>query len=216
MTPFARWYSNATAGYLDDHRRTARLIADRLPVDARVLEIAPGPGYLAIELAKLGRYRVSGLDISTSFVKLGIENARRAGVEVEFRLGDAHALPFPADEFDFIVCAAQMHVAGAAFWNFRDPVKVLAEMRRTLKRGASALIVDLRKDLGDATIDEFVKSRARNRLSAFFTAWIFKHPGRMRAYSRETMLALAAEAGFTHCDFTDDAVAMQVWLRKDP
>ena len=216
MTPFAKWYSKATADYLEDHRRTARLIADRLPPGASILEIAPGPGYLAIELAKLGAYRVTGLDISSSFVRLATENARRAGVNVEFRLGDAHALPFPAGAFDFIVCAAQMHVAGAGFWNFRDPVKAVAEMRRTLKSGATALIVDMRKDVDDATIDEFVRARTRSRLSALITGWIFKYPGRMiRAYSPDDMRALAAEAGFTHCDIKPAAIAMEVWLHKD-
>jgi 2-polyprenyl-3-methyl-5-hydroxy-6-metoxy-1,4-benzoquinol methylase len=34
-----------------------------------ILEVAPGPGYLAIELARRG-YAVTALDISASFVKI--------------------------------------------------------------------------------------------------------------------------------------------------
>ncbi|HEX7777755.1 MAG TPA: class I SAM-dependent methyltransferase, partial [Vicinamibacterales bacterium] len=164
-----------------------------------MLEIAPGPGYLAIELAKLGAYRITGLDISKSFVRIATENARRAAVDVEFRLGDAHALPFPAGTFDFIVCAAQMHIAGAAFMNFHDPVTVIAEMRRTLKEDAAALIVDMRSDVSDEAIDEFVGPRAGGPVGAMISGWLFKHVGRRRAYSRSDMLDMAAKAGFTHC-----------------
>ena len=215
MTPFAKWYSKATADYLDDHRRTARMIADRLPPGAAILEIAPGPGYLTIELAKLGSYRITGLDISTSFIRLATENARRAGVDVEFRLGDAHALPFPDAAFDFIVCAAQMHAAGVAFGNFRDPIRVLAEMRRTLKPRATALIVDPRKDVNDASIDQFVRSRVHGRVSALFTRWMF-YGGRLRAYSRDHMHEFAAKAGFKHCQVKEASVAMEVWLQREP
>lgn len=54
-----------------------------------MLEVAPGPGFLAIELAKLGSYHIVGLDVSKSFVRIATENATKAGVEVTFREGDA-------------------------------------------------------------------------------------------------------------------------------
>ena len=50
----ANWYAKNTAGNIEDFRRTAQMLAYRLVSGAHVLEIAPGPGYLAIELAKLG------------------------------------------------------------------------------------------------------------------------------------------------------------------
>ncbi len=58
----ARWYARITKsdrGY----RALADKIAASLPRGARVLEVAPGPGYLAIELAKRG-LRTSAVDIS--------------------------------------------------------------------------------------------------------------------------------------------------------
>ena len=42
-----------------------------------MLEVVPGPGYLALELARAG-FRVTGLDISRSFVRIARENAARA------------------------------------------------------------------------------------------------------------------------------------------
>lgn len=45
---------------------------------SRSLEVVPGPGYLAIEIAKSGTYSATGLDISHSFVRIARENARKA------------------------------------------------------------------------------------------------------------------------------------------
>ena len=88
----AAWYAKITGKTLGEFRGDASRVAAQLQAGDRVLEIAPGPGYLAIELAKLGRYRIMGLDISHAFVRIATENAARAGVSVDFRLGDAAAL----------------------------------------------------------------------------------------------------------------------------
>src|SRR5262245_23168494 len=111
----ATWYAKNTAKLDADFKACARRIADELAPGAKVLEVAPGPGYLAIELAKLGPYRITGLDISRSFVRIAGENARRAGVSVDFRHGNAAAMPFEPDSFDLLVCRA-------AFKNFSEPV----------------------------------------------------------------------------------------------
>ena len=202
----ANWYAKNTAVDIEDFRRTARMIADRLPLGASVLEIAPGPGYLAIELAKLGAYRITGLDISKSFVRIATENAHKAGLDIQFRLGDAHALPFATGSLDFIICRA-------AFKNFTNPVTALGEMRRVLKGEATALIIDMRNDVSDETIDEFVKSRPGGRINALITGWTFKHMLRKRAYSRTEMLAMATKAGFGRCDIKEASIGMEVWLR---
>ncbi|MGB0084888.1 MAG: methyltransferase domain-containing protein [Rhodomicrobiaceae bacterium] len=202
----ANWYAKNTAGDIEDFRRTARVIADRLPAGAQILEIAPGPGFLAIELAKLGAYQITGLDVSKSFVRIATENARMAGLNIDFRLGDAHALPFAPGSFDFIVCRA-------AFKNFSDPVKALGEMQRVLKPDGTALIIDMRSDVSDATIDEFVKSRAGGRINALLTGLTFKHMLRKRAYRPADMLAMARKAGFSRCDIDEASIGMDVWLR---
>ena len=54
------------------------MLSERLRPGGDVLEVAPGPGYLAIELAKRG-YSVTALDISKSFVEIARGNADRAG-----------------------------------------------------------------------------------------------------------------------------------------
>src|SRR5215472_12678729 len=100
----ASWYAKNTGRNLAEFRHLARRLAMNLAADACVLEVAPGPGYLAIELARLGRYAISGLDISHAFCRIASENAMRAGAKIEFRQGDAAAMPFAAASFDFVVC----------------------------------------------------------------------------------------------------------------
>src|SRR5260370_39046172 len=96
----ATWYARNTANDVRGTRKCASTVADRLKPGAQALEVAPGPGYLAIEIAKLGDYSVSGLDISHSFVRIAAEHARKAGVSVHLGHGDAAHMPFPDESFD--------------------------------------------------------------------------------------------------------------------
>ena len=142
----ATWYAKNTRKDMGEFRQLATVVTAQIAAGSRILEIAPGPGYLAIELAKLGTYTIVGLDISASFVRIATQNARIAGVNIEFRRGDAAAMPFDAESFDFIICRA-------AFKNFTEPLKALHEMHRVLKVGGKALIVDLRPDVAPEAID---------------------------------------------------------------
>src|SRR6185369_6635321 len=85
--PIARWYARVRGSdsQLAGYRSQASELAGRIPVGARVLEVAPGPGYLAVELARAG-VQVTGLDISRTFVEIATDNARNAGVRVDFQL----------------------------------------------------------------------------------------------------------------------------------
>src|SRR5262245_23430405 len=141
----ASWYAKNTAGSLAEFRALAARVAAELPPGADILAVAPGPGYLAIELATLGGYRLTGLDISRSFVRIAQEKAVLSGVRVDFREGNASALPFADNVFDFIVCRA-------AFKNFADPVGAIREMHRVSRPGGTALIVDMRNDATNDSI----------------------------------------------------------------
>src|SRR4051812_3735258 len=115
--PIATWYTRNLSRDLRRFTATAQTIAGRAYAGSRILEVAPGPGFLAIELAARG-YQLAAVDISRTFVRIAGENAAQAGVAIDFRHGNAAALPFDADRFDYAVCTA-------AFKNFRDPVGAL-------------------------------------------------------------------------------------------
>src|SRR5262245_22614904 len=164
----ARWYARNTARDMAAFRDLAAALATRLPRRRDVLEVAPGPGYLAIELARLGPYRIAGLDISHTFVRMAAENARKAGVEVAFHHGDAAAMPFAPGSFDFLVCRA-------AFKNFTYPVEALNEMHRVLRPGGEALIIDLRPDAPADAIRDHVQGMGLSWINSLLTRLTFKH-----------------------------------------
>src|SRR5215831_7452397 len=203
----ATWYARNTAKLHADFKACAQRIVARLPRRARVLEVAPGPGYLAIELARVRRYQVTGLDISLSFVRMATVYAQQAGVEVEFRHGDAAALPFADDSFDFVVCRA-------AFKNFSDPIGALAEMYRVLRPGGEALIIDMRNDATDMEINAAVDDMHLDRLNAFLTRITFKHLLRKRAYSIADFQSMIAATPFGESEIETASIGLEVWLRK--
>jgi ubiquinone/menaquinone biosynthesis C-methylase UbiE len=185
----ARWYARTRQNDMEDFRQEAKTVANRLTSGSRVLEVAPGPGFFAIELAKLGDFKITGLDISRAFVQIASENARKACVEVEFRLGDASAMPFESGAFDFVYCAA-------AFKNFSEPIKALDEMHRVLRPGGEAVVADLRKDVSLDEIDTYVRQSGRARLDALLTKWAFRCLLIKRAYTRDAIARTAEKSRF--------------------
>lgn len=172
-----------------------------------MLEVAPGPGYLAIEMARTGDVHVTGLDISRSMVEIATENARRAPVRVDFRQGDAAGLPFEAESFDLIVCQA-------AFKNFTRPVSALNEMHRVLRSNGTAVIHDMRREASRPDIDHEVERMELSPLNAFTTRRTLAML-RRRAYSRVRFERLVAESAFRTCDIRSEGIGIEVRLRKD-
>jgi ubiquinone/menaquinone biosynthesis C-methylase UbiE len=74
-----------------------------------VLDVCCGPGHLAGSLAQSGA-NVVGLDFAMPMVAKARENYP----SLDFRQGDAEALPFDAQTFDHVVCAfGVMHLSNA-------------------------------------------------------------------------------------------------------
>jgi ubiquinone/menaquinone biosynthesis C-methylase UbiE len=204
--PLASWYAKTTGKDMAEFEREARGSAAALPTGARVLEVAPGPGFLSVALAKLG-CDVTGVDISESFVRMATEYARKEGVRVNFVHGSASDLPLEANTFDSVVCRA-------AFKNFSEPLRAINEMYRVLKPGGNALIIDLCKDSSWKEIVAYVDGLKLSRISAFITKWTFKHMLLKRAYTEESMKALAAQSEFGSCEIKRNAVGMEVRFRR--
>ena len=205
----AKWYARNTANSMDDYRRAAAKLAQRLAPASRVLEVAPGPGYLAIALAKLGHYVVVGLDISDTFVRLAADNAKKAHVDVDFRRGDAAEMPFADGVFDAVVCRA-------AFKNFTEPLKSLDEMHRVLRAGGSALIVDLDKNATPAQIADAVVNMRLGPINGWITRMTFQHLLLKRAYRPEDMQAMAGQSRFNNCELHLEGIGFEAPLRKLP
>ena len=212
--PIATWYARNAARDAVEYRRAAMRIAGALDEGADVLDVATGPGHLAIELAKLGARlgelgpsRVTGVDISRSFVKIAEENARAASVDVRFQLGNPQALPFVDESFDAVVCRA-------AFKNFAEPVKALDEMARVLKPGGFGLIMDLNRETPVREIDDYVDKMPTGAINRTMTRFIFKHMLIKRAYAPSDFARMAASSRFGDCEIRSTGIGVDVWLRK--
>ncbi|MGH9522361.1 MAG: class I SAM-dependent methyltransferase [Terriglobales bacterium] len=97
----------------------------------RVLDLACGTGAPSLKVARRvgSSGHVIATDLSEEPLKIAAERARERGLEnIQFRLADAHALPFAEGEFDLVTCRF-----GVMF--FADLPRALSEVRRVLKPG---------------------------------------------------------------------------------
>lgn len=203
----ASWYAKITKGEAREYRRCAESVAGRVPAGGSILDLAAGPGYLAVELAKLGRHRVFGLDISKTFVRIADENAGAEGVQVEFREGNASQMPYADESFDFVVCRA-------AFKNFADPVGALNEVHRVLKPGGKASVFDLRAESSRDEIEALVRGMNLSALNSFWTRMTFRFFLLKNAYSEEAIKVVAAQSRFGRCELVQTGVEFELRLQK--
>jgi SAM-dependent methyltransferase len=76
----------------------------------RILDMATGTGRAALALARRGA-AVTGVDASIQMLAVARRRAAENGLKVEFDEGDAHALRYPNQSFDAVVCLRMlMHV----------------------------------------------------------------------------------------------------------
>jgi ubiquinone/menaquinone biosynthesis C-methylase UbiE len=204
--PVAKWYAGITRDE-KRHRQIAEELAAKIPPGSRVLEIAPGPGYFAIDLARLGDYQITGLDISKTFVEIARQNAAQAGVKVDFRQGNASDMPFGDEAFDLTFCQA-------AFKNFTQPVRAIAEMHRVLRPQGASVIVDLRCDASITEIERHIQSLGLSGFNRLATKWTFQHFLLKNAYSIPEMEAFVSQTPFRHCSVERDDIGFTVWLEK--
>ncbi|WP_433434139.1 class I SAM-dependent methyltransferase [Nonomuraea sp. CA-141351] len=203
----ARWYATSTGKSPGRFDEQVVKVRERTAPGSEILEVAPGPGYLSIALARTGDYAVTGLDISETFVEIARSKAAEAGVEVDFRLGNASAMPFDDESFDFVICCA-------AFKNFSDPVGALQEMHRVLRPGGRALINDLRRDVSKEAVDEDVDRMGLSGLAKTFTRYVLRSFLPRRAYTKSEFERLVSETRFRTYDVRLSPLSLDVDLRK--
>lgn len=203
----AKWYAKTTHRDLAEFKALARRMASPLGDGADVLEIAPGPGFFSIELAKVGKYKIAGVDISKTFVQIARKNAREEGVEVDFRQGNASALPFDANSFELIMCRA-------AFKNFSEPAKAVQEMHRVLKPGGRAVVIDLRPDVPRRELYRYVDGLHLSWMSTLMTKWTFRFMLLKRAYTPAQFRKFAEQAGFEKIDIPEMPIGFEATLGK--
>ena len=122
---------------VSDADRIARLVQTaQIGPNARVLDVATGPGYVAQAFADRCRV-VVGVDITAAPLTIADGRRLECGVtNLSFCLADVAQLPFDDGAFDVVVCRF-------AFHHFVHLMPVLAELRRVCCVHGNLIIEDL-------------------------------------------------------------------------
>lgn len=188
---------------IGEMKEQAREVTRHIKEGDAVLEIAPGAGYLSIELCKLGKYKITGMDISNDLVEICTRNAVEAGVQIDFQQGNVSNMPFQPNVFDFIICVL-------AFKNFKEPLKALKEMHRVLKPGGIALLMDLNRKASMGLTKKVAENMGLKGLKAYIAGAI----QRSGAYSRIEYESFIAQTEFKDNEIRNSDLGFSIYLKK--
>jgi ubiquinone/menaquinone biosynthesis C-methylase UbiE len=150
-----------------------------------VLEVGCGTGSLTNRArARVGpNGSVHGIDPSAEMINVARGKAERAGLAIDYRVAGIEALPLPDDSIDAVLSSLMMHHLPT------DLKRIgLAEIRRVLKPGGRAVIVDFerrpRGHLARLTLSALIHHRAQegvDDLAPLLTGMGFQefHSGRL-------------------------------------
>ncbi len=183
---------------ISDPDRIARLVRAVAPgPDDRALEVASGPGYVALAFADICR-EVVGVDLTEAQLRVAERNRAALGIgNARFVPGDAEALPFEDQEFDVVVCRFAVH-------HFPRPAHVVAEMARVCREGGSVAVEDL------ITSEHPDRSEYQNRFERL------RDPSHVRALPLTGLVGTLADAGLEVTQVYTDHLLPEVeeWLEN--
>jgi ubiquinone/menaquinone biosynthesis C-methylase UbiE len=121
---------------VDSNAWAKKYLAHRVRPGAEVLSVGCGPGViLAAVTATNPSIRGIGIDISAERVKQAVERNRGNG-RMKFVCGDAQAMEFPSNSFDFVYCRMLLQY-------LKKKEQAVAEMTRVCRPGGAVLLQDL-------------------------------------------------------------------------
>jgi SAM-dependent methyltransferase len=125
---YAAEIAPTAARFAEDALQLARLVPGE-----RVLDVATGPGTLALAAARSG-VRVSAIDFSAKMIAELRERARREGIaEIDAQVADATRLPYEDDAFDAVFSMLALNLMA-------DRGAALREIHRVLRRHGRAVV----------------------------------------------------------------------------
>jgi len=126
------------------HKKILELINEFEPsTESNILDIGCGPGFLALDLAKMG-YKGCGMDTSKKMISLSSDLFNKSNISNwNFVIGDAENTGLKNEEFDCIVASGVIEY-------MNEDYKMLKEMSRILKPNGF-LIINVTNKLGYST-----------------------------------------------------------------
>jgi ubiquinone/menaquinone biosynthesis C-methylase UbiE len=120
-----------------------KVVALGVPPGSKLLDLETGPGYLAIEVARLLQgtgCQIVGMDTSAIMLTLAAENAQREGVSgmLAWREGSPKTMPFADGEFSFVTSNDSLH-------HLDDPLPVFDEIARVLRDDGRCVVRDSKR-----------------------------------------------------------------------
>jgi len=161
----------------------------------KILDIATGSGFLALEFAKKGNF-VVGCDITREMLLHAREKEKTFGLtNLDLLLCDVESLPFPDRAFDIVSCRF-------AFHHFPNPEKALREMKRVC--GESIVLVD------GVSSQDCEKSRFHNEIEKM------RDPSHVRIYALSQIQKMFLDIGaeikdISHWDIPQD---FEEWMKR--
>ncbi len=176
---FNRWSETYDKGRINPwlaHGQTKVLDALQLKAHDHLLDVGCGTGWAVLEAARLPVGLACGIDLSPGMVARAREKAHGLS-NVEFRVADAEAIPYPAESFDAVISTNSFH-------HYSDPLKALAEIHRVLRHEGQLIIFD------------------SNRAGCLWV-WIWDRMlriferGHVQYYTDRELFSLISKAGYT-------------------
>ena len=167
--------------------RLRRMTVDQalLRPGENVLDVGCGTGGVTIPAKmRVGiNGSAAGIDPAPEMIAIARRKAKRAGIEIDFRIGVIESLPFPDGTFDVVTSSLMMHHLPQHL-----QVKGLAEIDRVLKPGGRILIADM-------------MSPSNSFIKRFFTLLV-QH-GHAMQFGIEDLTKPMQEAGFEKVEQLD-------------
>jgi len=175
-----------------------------------ILDLGTGPGYLPIEIVRrTPDINIIGVDLSRKLIQLAQANATKAGLShrLRFEVGNSAELHFDNASFDMVISTGMLH-------SLKNPVAVLKEIYRVLKKGGEAWIYD------PANITAYIdkrkwKASLNFRERSFL--WFFKLLGLHKpiaAYTREQVIPMIQATDFESFEIDERKNEIRIKLRK--
>jgi 2-polyprenyl-3-methyl-5-hydroxy-6-metoxy-1,4-benzoquinol methylase len=123
-----------------------RIARDMIKPGSSLLDVGCGFGLETVRLARIvGQAgRVAGIDKSEDFIAVAKTRAAAAGLAIDYRDGEAQALPYPDASFD-VVRAERLLIY------LKDWQKAVIEMKRVAKPGATLAFIE--PEFGTTTVN---------------------------------------------------------------